>query len=264
MSGAPALTELERAGWDARAETYGRITGRITARIVAPLLDAAGVAEGMRVLDLGTGPGYAAAAAAARGAEATGVDIAAEVLARAGARHREVRFVCADAEALPFADGAFDAVVGNFAVNHVPRPERAAAQMARVTARGGAVALSTWDAGSGFPGLLTDALANAGVRGADRFRFADDDRFAALLRGAGFAGVEVRAVALTHRIADANELWEGMLGGSVRSAALLSEQSAGAQAAVRTEFERLAEEHRDAGGGLAIPIRVKIARGARP
>jgi SAM-dependent methyltransferase len=263
MSGAAALTELERAGWDARAESYGRLTGQITARIAAPLLDAAGVTAGMGLLDVGTGPGYAAAQAAARGAKATGVDIAEEVLARARERHPEVRFACADAEALPFAGGAFHAVVGNFTVNHLPRPERAAAEMARVTAPGGAVALSTWDAGSALPGMLVEALARAGVRGPDRFRFADDEELTTLVRGAGFGEVEVRAVAFTHRVADVNELWHGLMGGSVRTAGLVTGQRPHVRACVREEFDVLAERHRD-GEVLAIPVRVKIARGAMP
>ena len=52
-AGAQAFKALERAGWSEKAETYGLLTGRITARLVEPLLDAAGVAAGMQVLDAG-------------------------------------------------------------------------------------------------------------------------------------------------------------------------------------------------------------------
>src|SRR6185437_6225762 len=57
-SGAEEFKAFEAAGWSRRASTYGRVTGAITARFVDPLLDAAGVGDGMRVLDVATGPGH--------------------------------------------------------------------------------------------------------------------------------------------------------------------------------------------------------------
>jgi 2-polyprenyl-3-methyl-5-hydroxy-6-metoxy-1,4-benzoquinol methylase len=79
--GADEFKAFEAAGWSRRASTYGRVIGAITARFVEPLLDAAGVGPGMRVLDVATGPGHVAGAAAARGAEPVGVDIAEGMLA---------------------------------------------------------------------------------------------------------------------------------------------------------------------------------------
>src|SRR4051794_10139500 len=99
---------FEAAGWSRRASTYGRVTGAITARFVEPLLDAARVGAGMGVLDVATGPGHVAAAAAARGAEPVGVDIAEGMLAVARRDHPLLEFRAGDAEALPFADCAFD------------------------------------------------------------------------------------------------------------------------------------------------------------
>ena len=103
-SGAEAFKAFEAAGWSRRASTYGRVTGAITARFVDPLLDAARVGPGMRVLDVATGPGHVAAAAAARGAEPVGVDIAEGMLAVARRDHPQLDFRPGDAEALPFAD----------------------------------------------------------------------------------------------------------------------------------------------------------------
>lgn len=91
MGNAEAFKALERAGWGEKAESYGLLTGRITARFVERLLDAAGVAAGMGVLDVGTGPGYAAQRVGERGAFVTGVDIADEVVALARRRHRGIR-----------------------------------------------------------------------------------------------------------------------------------------------------------------------------
>jgi ubiquinone/menaquinone biosynthesis C-methylase UbiE len=132
-------------GWGPKAETYGRLTGRITDGLVEPLLDAAGVVADMRVLDVGTGPGYAAQRAAQRGAAATGVDTADEMVALARRRSGAVRFLRADAENLPFEERSFDALVCNFAINHLPRPERAIREFARVVLPGGWIALSAWE-----------------------------------------------------------------------------------------------------------------------
>ena len=230
---AEAFKALERAGWDARAETYDCLTGRITARLVEPLLDAAGVAAGMGVLDVGTGLGYAAQGAAQRGAVATGVDIAEEVLALARRRHRAIRFLPGDAEDLPFAEHSFDALVSNFTINHVPRPEHAIGEFRRVVVPGGSVALSAWDLPerNRILGILVDAVRACGVTrpqeaaaGPDPNRFADDDEFraAAVKRGSRGRG---GPVGLAHPAgADADELWEGMLGGSVRTAGLVMQQ----------------------------------------
>jgi SAM-dependent methyltransferase len=268
---AEAFKELERAGWDARVGTYDCLTGRITDRLVEPLLDAAGVGAGMEVLDVGTGPGYAAQRAFQRGAVATGVDIAAEVLALARRRHPGIRFLQGDAEDLPFADSSFDAVVSHFTVNHLPQPERAVTELARVLAPGGGVALSAWDVPerSRFLGIMREALRACGVApapgvpaGPDPDRFADDGEFARLLRNAGLDGVEVRSVSLTHRVLDGEELWEGLLGGSVRGAGLIMAQPPPTQARIRAEVERLAEQYR-ADGGLDIPADAKIASGRK-
>jgi SAM-dependent methyltransferase len=154
-SGAEEFKAFEAAGWSRRADTYGRVSG----------------------------------AATARGAEPVGVDIAEGMLAVARRDHPQLDFRPGDAEALPFPDSSFDAVVGAFVLNHLPRPEVAATELARVLAPGGRLALSVWDVPerSRFIGLVRDAVARAGggpsaepPAGPDPFRFADDAR----LRGA--------------------------------------------------------------------------------
>src|SRR3954469_4237468 len=136
---------FEAEGWTSKAATYDRLIGRVTARFVEPLLDAAGVRSGTRLLDVACGPGPCAAAAAARGAVPVGLDMAVGMVAAARARHPELEFRQGDAERLPFADASFDAVVAGFVVNHLPRPESALAECARVLRPGGRVAATVWD-----------------------------------------------------------------------------------------------------------------------
>jgi ubiquinone/menaquinone biosynthesis C-methylase UbiE len=98
-----------------------------------------------RVLDVATGSGNAALAAARRGAEVTGVDYVPALLhrarRRADAEALEVTFLDGDAEALPFDDGAFDVTASVFGAMFAPDQGRTAAELARVTRPGGRIGL---------------------------------------------------------------------------------------------------------------------------
>jgi SAM-dependent methyltransferase len=162
---ADAFNAFEASGWEAKAGGYDRFVGGVTGRFVEPLLDAARVREGTRLLDLATGPGYAAARAAERGASVVGVDVAAAMVVLAAGLHPGLEFRQADAHELPFDDASFDAVVGNFLILHLGRPEQAMAEAVRVLRPGGALALTTWDFAERVRmfGVFLDAIAEAGA-----------------------------------------------------------------------------------------------------
>jgi len=267
-----AFKDFEAAGWNRNAAGYGALTGRITAHVAGPLLDAAGVGAGTTVLDVGCGHGGLCAAAAERGARPTGVDLAEGMVEAARAAHPGLEFAVADAEDLPFADGAFAAALGAFVVNHLPEPERGAAEMARVVAPGGRVAVAMWDQPERveFLGLLEAAMDAAHVErglvlppGPPAYRFADEGELRALLTGAGLADVAITPVRFTYAIADLDELWEGVLTGSVRTAAQLRALDDDERARVRGALDDLLEERRST-GGLALETAVRIASGVSP
>jgi SAM-dependent methyltransferase len=257
---------FEAAGWTERAVTFATLVGRATAEATEPLLDAAGVAAGTRVLDVGCGLGDLAAAAAARGAVATGTDIAAGMVEAARDRHPGLEFELADGEALPFEDGAFDAALAAFVINHMPDAERGAAELVRVTRPGGRVAAAMWGPFEqvALLGLPARAAAAAGVAdddgpgGPDSLRFTDAGELTRVLGGAGLRDVELREISYTLPVASLDELWHGVLGGSVRTSRRLS---AGGEAA-REALHEIAEPYRD-GGGYALPTLVRIASGRR-
>src|SRR4051812_34239073 len=204
-----AFGAFERAGWnEGRAAPYHHAIGELTARSVEALLDAARVGPRVRVLDVATGPGYAAGRAAARGADAVGVDFSAEMVTLAAELHPGVEFLTGDANALPFADASFDAVVANFLMPHVADLPEVVRELARVVRPGGRVALSTWDP-EGAVGVRTvpEAVAAAGARPPDGlppgppfFQFAADADFAALLADAGLLDPVIETVEFVHRI----------------------------------------------------------------
>ena len=100
------------------------------------------------LLDVATGTGWAARRLAERGFRVTGVDFAPDMLASANemadAHHLDITFELGDAEALPYPDASFDAVLSSFGIMFVQRPEDAAAEIARVCKPGGRIALATW------------------------------------------------------------------------------------------------------------------------
>jgi SAM-dependent methyltransferase len=122
------------------------------------LVTACDVGVGVRVLDVAAGDGNVAVAAAGTGARVTATDFAPSLVdagrARTAALGLDVRWEEADAEALPFADGAFDVVTSAFGLMFAPRPEVAIAEAFRVTRPGGAVGLTAWTP-DGFTGQVT-------------------------------------------------------------------------------------------------------------
>ena len=144
MAGAPTFKAVEHAGWNERAGVYDDITAIITNYGIEPLLDAAGIAAGQRVLDVCCGTGLVAKPAAARGATVTAIDIAEDMIAAARAKGLACDFRVGDAEALSFADATFDRVISNFGHYHLPDPDKAIAEASRVLRRGGRYAFTTW------------------------------------------------------------------------------------------------------------------------
>jgi SAM-dependent methyltransferase len=134
---------------------YGEEIGRRIEPAAIAAARATGAGLGMRVLDVAAGDGSAALAAASRGARVTACDLAPAMVERGRERSARVRaqvdWHVADAEALPFADSAFDAAFSSFGVVVASRPRRAVRELFRVVRPGGAVAMTAWAPG-GFLG----------------------------------------------------------------------------------------------------------------
>ena len=137
----------------------------VAARIVLVaehVCDTADLHAGWRVLDVATGSGNAAIAAARHGCTAVGIDYVPALLEtgrrRAEAEGLAVELVEGDAEALPFPDGSFDAVTSVFGAMFAPDHALAAAEMLRVCRPGGRIALANWTP-TGFIGELFRTVA---------------------------------------------------------------------------------------------------------
>src|SRR4029079_11425411 len=113
--------------------------------------------RGRKVLDVACGTGNLALPAARTGATVTGVDIAPNLVeqARENAKREglNVQFDEGDAEALPYGDASFDAVVTMFGAMFAPRPDLVAAELKRVCRPGGFIAMANWTP-TGFIGKM--------------------------------------------------------------------------------------------------------------
>jgi len=261
-----AFREFEHRGWQAIASRYHDGFAGVTVQSIEPLLDAARVTVGTRLLDVACGPGYAAGAAARRGAIAVGLDFASEMVEEAKARYPAVEFREGDAEQLSFTDSFCDAVVSNFGMLHLGRPERALSEAYRVLRPSGRVAFTVWatpDKALGFA-IVHAAIQKYGELnvpippGPPFFRFSDPDESRRALAGAGFSDVVVTQVAQWWRLPSADALFEVIYHRSVRNAALLRAQKPDALDAIRNEIRRGVENYRN-----ELPMPAVLASGVK-
>jgi SAM-dependent methyltransferase len=264
--------ELEKAGWSERGvvEAYERAIIRLTTQSVEPLLEAAGVGRGTRLLDLATGLGQTAAAAAARGAAVTGLDFSPAMIERARALHPGIDFVEGDAQALPFPDGSFDAVVSNFGMLHFADPDRALAEAFRVLRRPGVVAFTVWSPAAVGLGIAQSAAAEHGDAGAARlppgpafFRFSDAAEAARTLTQIGFVECDSTEIRQRWRLASMDDLLRALAEGTVRNRALLRSQPAAARAMIENAIRAALLPYRTVEGGLEIPMPAVLSRARR-
>jgi SAM-dependent methyltransferase len=264
-----AVRAFEHGRWQRAAAVYGSTFAAATQPYIQPLLDAAGVVQGMRLLDIACGPGLVASRAAALGAAATGMDFSPAMLAAARQRDSAIRFDEADAESLPYGPATFDAVVSNFGIHHVPRPALALAEARRVLRSGGRVAFSFWAEPSENIAwkLLFDAISRHGDPAAARLPppgggFGTAAQCTAALRQAGFADCTTQLVRATWRHADARALVAALQAGTARMAAMIEAQPQAAMPAIIADIEQRAAEYR-AAAGIAVPTAAVIASGTR-
>lgn len=266
-----AFRAFEQAGWDERAESYDRFFSSISERNIGPLLDAAEVRSGAKVLDAGCGPGNLAAAAAERGASVVGIDMSDGMIALAKRRHPHVDFRQADAEHLPFSDGTFDVGVSNLLVPHLPSPEVGVAELVRVVKSGGRLAASMWDAPSRsrFIGIMWESIAEVGAppppglpAGPPTLKYSNEDELLGLLRSSGLEHVNLRHIEFSLNFKDAKEVWDAWTQGSVRTRSAVVDQPEEVQRRIRASFERRARVYSSA-RGLNIPVSFLISSGRK-
>jgi ubiquinone/menaquinone biosynthesis C-methylase UbiE len=247
---------------------YNKIAA-ITVPLSEHLVDHVGIAPGTRVLDVATGTGHAALAAARRSADVVGMDYVPELLdiarRRATAEDLEVEFAEADAERLPYDDGSFDVVLSAIGVMFSADHDRAAQELARVCRPGGRIGVVSWTP-EGFVGGMLRTVGKhvappAGAQPATRW---GTEAVVAELLGDQVTDVDSVVDAVTQRFTDADEFADLFLtyyGPTNAAAGRLDDDG---RAALRADLVELARSYdRGQGTGLVVDWEYRIVTATR-
>lgn len=222
---------FEHHGWNRVHEGYHSHWEHLTTQAIPPMLEAAGAAEGRFVLDVASGPGYVSEAAASRGAKTFGLDISERMVELASQIYPDLEFQIGDAEALPFQDGTFDAVLINFGILHFPDPDKALAEAHRVLKTGGCIGFTAWAGPEGSAiGIAMGAIAEEGSLDVDLpagppiFRFADHTECERVLSELGFQEISCSDLMLTWRLPRPDALMSSFQQATARTAGLINAQ----------------------------------------
>lgn len=226
-------------------EAYARFMGRFSEPLAVPFAAYLGLRPGMRVLDVGCGPGALTAVLAAQlGAGAvSAVDPSDSFVAAVRDRLPGVDVRHGSAEALPWSDGTFDCAAAQLVVHFMADPVAGLAEMARVTRTGGMVAATVWDFGGGTAPLSVFWRAalevDPAAPGEAHLAGTAEGELEDLLRRAGLPTVESTLLTVSVDFASFEQWWEPFTLGVGPAGAYLAELPEGQRAAVREACARL-------------------------
>jgi SAM-dependent methyltransferase len=250
-----AIKQRQQQTW--ASGDFSLVAARIMP-IAEQLCDTADLHAGWRVLDVATGSGNAAIAAARLGCTVVGVDYVPELLergrVRAAAEGFAIDLVEGDAEELPFPDDSFDAVTSVFGTMFAPNHAQAAAEVLRVCRPGGTIALASWTP-DGFIGELLRIVSSyvpppAGVQSPLLWSTGSHLRH---LFGDGIASLEVNERIFTYRFLSAEDFvafFRCWYGPTVKAFAALGDEGDALEAdlvALAQRYDRLGTD------AVAIP-----------
>jgi SAM-dependent methyltransferase len=224
------------------SDGYERFMGRWSRRLAPLFVTFAGVTEGDRVLDVGSGTGaLSAVAAAVESVRVTGIE-ASPAYVRYAQEHADGRFEVGDALALPFPDDAFDRTVSMLVLNFVPDAAAALQQMIRVTRPGGVVAAAVWDYGDGMQMLRTfwDAAValdpDAAPRDERHMPLCTPGALAELWRTQGLHDVNEQPLTIDIAFASFDDYWQPFLCGQGPAGVYVSSLSESARHALESKL----------------------------
>jgi SAM-dependent methyltransferase len=238
-------------------DDYDRFMGRYAVPLARAFADAADITPGLRVLDVGCGPGALTAELVGRvgATRVAAVDPSAPAVDVCAERNPGVDVRVSGGEHLPFPDGTFDRTLAQLVVNFFSDPDAGVAEMRRVTRPGGLMGATTWDIRDGMTLLRTiwesaSALDPAAAEFDERrqSRFCTPEDLGALWEGAGLQDVEVTTTTVATTYESMDDLWSTLEAGVGPAGGWVTSLSDDGRAALREEFRsRL-------GAGEGVPL----------
>ena len=256
-----SAAQFQAPAWD-----YDRFMGRYTPALAAALADAAGIRPGMRVLDVGCGPGGLTSELATRlgAGNVAAIDPAGQFAAACRDRNPGADVRTGVAEQLPWPAAHFDAALSSLVIGFLRDPGQGVTEMARVTRPGGIVAACMWDIANGGMTMLRifwtaarqvepAAPGESGMTGT-----ADGD-IAGHLRQAGLHHVTSGALTSHARYTGFGDFWQPFTLAVGPAGQYLRSLSPGQQAAIRDACRAQLPD-----GPFTLPARAWYARGLVP
>lgn len=268
-------TEEIRTAWDAIAPRFDAHITPVSSRQGEQLLDRLGVEAGTRLLDVACGSGAVAIPAARRGAEVTAVDISPTMIdlltARAHAERVQVDGRVMDLHALDLPEDAFDVTVSQHGVTMSPRLDVALAELARVTGRGGTVAvvafgpLPTVEFLDTFVAAIHAAVPEFAGPPLDPppppFQLADPDTFAHALTRAGLHDVTVETLTWKVPVRSGSDLWDEVTSSNPIGAQLVAGLTEAQRAELLQVLDTVLRERFGGATAGVLPAAVNLGTG---
>lgn len=261
----------EKENW-ANGDLYEGYMGRWSRRVAREFIKWLAAPAGGGWLDVGCGTGALSQSVLqlAERARIKGIDRSEGFVdfARGQVQDGRVRFEVGDAEALMDGDGTFDAVVSGLVLNFIPHPERALAEMARVTRAGGVVAVYVWDYADGMQFIrhFFDAAIALDARAVEhdegpRFQICHPDALKRLFESTGLRNVEVRPIEIPTVFRDFDDYWSPFLAGQGPAPSYAMSLSEEHRVALRERIRSGLPHNPD--GSISLTARAWAARGVR-
>lgn len=262
----------ERSYFDAGAAGYGRGFGSVSVHFIPPLLQAARLRAGQRVLDVATGTGIAAQAAAeivGPSGQVVATDISAPILDQARGRLAglpNVSFAIEDGAALSFPEGSFDAVLCGMGLMLIPDPARGLSEFHRVLRPGGWAAVSVGTTpGRSFVARVSAAIGRHG--GSETpvrfFSLGNSERLRGLFRTAGFDAVETSMAIHCFPFPSFDAYFEPIEAGHGNVAMEYVSLAPDVRRAVREDIRREVEGNCVPGGPIEVEVEILFASGRK-